>query len=79
MIANKIYNVDLANLPDKKLLNDFEKEMYFVNNALGNKSTRDKSPKSLLKSPAILASGIAMMFLPEYLNEICDRLKLLLQ
>ena len=28
-MANKNYNVDLAILPDKKLMYDFAKEMYF--------------------------------------------------
>ena len=33
----------------------------------------------LLKSPAIMASGISIIFLPSDPNEFCDRLKLLLQ
>ena len=33
----------------------------------------------LLKSPAILVSGISKFFLPENLGELLDRLKLILQ
>ena len=43
LITNKKYNVDIANLQDKKLMYDFAKEMYFDEKALCNKSTRDKS------------------------------------
>ena len=42
MITNKNQNVDLAKLPDKKLMLEFAKEMYFDQKALGNKSTIDK-------------------------------------
>ena len=45
MITNKNYNVNLANLSDKKLLYDFAKEMNFDLKAQGNKSTRDKTLK----------------------------------
>ena len=33
----------------------------------------------MLKSPAIMASGVSTIFLPENPIELCDRLKLLLQ
>ena len=55
MITNKKYNVDLANLSDRKLMFEFAKGMYFDEKALSNKSTRDKSLIRLLKSPAIMA------------------------
>ena len=42
MITNKNYNVDLANLSDKKLMYDFAKEMNFDLKAQGNKPTRHK-------------------------------------
>ena len=45
----------------------------------GRKSNRDGSLLSLLKSPAIMVSGISTIFLPCDLHELCDRLKLLLQ
>ena len=80
MITNKNYNVNLASLADKKLMYDFAKEMHFDERRVGNKSTRDRTLIILLKSPAITASGVSKtIFLSSDANEICDRLKLLLQ
>ena len=82
MITNKNYNVDLASLADKKLMYDFAKEMNFDTKALGNKSTRDRTLIKLLKSPGLMvsASGVSKtIFLSSDANELCDRLKLLLQ
>ena len=80
MITNSKFNVDLASLSDKKLMYDFAKEMHFDLNAPGNKSTRDRKLIKLLKSPAILASGVSKtIFLSSDLDELCNRLKLLLQ
>ena len=80
MITNSKYNVDLASLSDKRLMYDFVKEMHFDMKAPGNKSTRDKSIIRLLKSPKIMASGISKtIFLPSDPDELCNRLKLLLQ
>ena len=45
----------------------------------GRKSTRDKSPINLYKSPAIMASGISTIFLSSDPDKLCNRLKLLLQ
>ena len=70
---------------------DFAKEMYFDVKAPGNKSFWDRSPITLLKSPGILvsASGVPSshkkkslsktIFLSSDANQLCDRLKLLLQ
>ena len=80
MITNKIYNVDLANIQDKKLMYDFAKEMNFDLKAQGNESTRDKTLIKLLKSPAIMASGISKTrFLSSDTDELCDILKLVPQ
>ena len=79
MITNTKFNVDLASLSDKKLMYDFAREMHFDLKAPGNKSTRDRKLIKLLESPAIMASGITTIFLSENPNELCDRLKLLLQ
>ena len=82
MITNKNYNVNLANLQDKKIMYDFAKEMNFDTKALGNKSTRDRTLIKLLKSPDLMvsASGVSKtMFLSSDPNELCDRIKLLLQ
>ena len=80
MITNKNYNVDLASLSDKKLMYEFAKEMNFDLKAQGNKSTRDRTLIKLLKSPAIMVSGVSnTIFLSFDPDELCDRLKLLLQ
>ena len=80
MITNKNYNVDLASLSDKTILYDFAKEMNFDLKDPGNKYTRDRTLIKLRKSPAIMASGVSKtLFLSSDPNELCDRLKLLLQ
>ena len=53
--------------------------MNFDAKALGNKSTRDRTLIKLLNSPAIMALGITTIFLSENADELCNRLKLLLQ
>ena len=59
---------------------DFAKEMNFDQKAVDNKSTRDRTVINLLKSPAIVASGIIKtIFLSSDPDELCNRLKLLLQ
>ena len=81
MITNKNYHVDLANLQDKKLLYEFAKKMDFDKNAPFNKSTRDRSLISLLKSPGsmISASGISnTIILSTNPDELCNQLKMLL-
>ena len=80
MITNSKFNVDLASLSDKKLMYDFAKEMHFDERNVGNKPTRDRKLIKLLNSPAIMASGVSKtIFLSSDANELCDRLKLLLQ
>ena len=80
MITNKNYNVNHASLSDKKLMYDFAKEMHFDERRVGNKTTRDKTLINLLNSPAIMASGVSKtIFLSSDPNELCERLKLLLQ
>ena len=80
MITNNNYNVDHASLADKKFIYDFAKEMHFDMKAVGKKSTRDRTLVKLLKSPAIMASGASKtIFLSSDPDELCERLKLLLQ
>ena len=82
MITNRKYNVDLASLQDKKLMNDFAKEMNFDQKALVKKSTRHKTLIKVLKSPGLMisASGVSKtIFLSSDPDELCDRLRLLLQ
>ena len=79
-ITNYDFNVDHSNQQDRKLIYEFAKEMNFNIKEKGNKSDRDKSIIRLLKSPAIMASGVSKtIFLSSDANELCDRLKLLLQ
>ena len=82
MITNGKFNVDLSSLSDKKLMYDFAKEMHFDPKASGNKSTRDRKLIKLLNSPCLIvsASGISKtIFLSSDPDELCERLKLLLQ
>ena len=59
---------------------DFAKEMHFDERRVGNKSTRDKTLIKVLKSPGFMASGVSKtIFLSSDTDELCDRLKLLLQ
>ena len=61
---------------------DFAKEINFDLKAQGNKSTRDRTPMNILKSPGsmVSASGVSKtIFLPSDPKELCDRFRLLLQ
>ena len=53
--------------------------MDFDEKAPGNKKDRDRTLIRLIKSPAIMASGIPTIFLSEKPNELYDKLNLLLQ
>ena len=80
MITNKNYNFNHASLSDKKLMYEFAKEMHFDERCVGNKSTRDRTLIKLLNSPAIMVSGVSKtIFLSSDPDELCYRLKLLLQ
>ena len=81
-IFNSKYNADLASLQVKKLMYDFAKEMHFDTKAVGKKSTRDKTLIKLLKSPGLIVSALGVSktkFLSSDPDELCNRLKLLLQ
>ena len=61
---------------------DFAKETHFDMQAVGKKSIRDKTLIKLLKSPGLMvtATGVSQtIFLSSDPDELCDRLKLLLQ
>ena len=82
MISNKSYNVNLASLQDKKLMYEFAKEMNFDTKAQGNKSTRDRTLTKILNSPRLMVSASRVsktIFLSSDADELCERLKLLLQ
>ena len=74
-ITNYNFNVDHSNQQDRKMIYEFAKEMNFNIKQKGNKSNRDKSIIRLLKSPAIMASGISkiLFFYPLILtNYVID-------
>ena len=82
MITNKNYNVDLVSLSDKKYMYEFAKQMNFDERGQSRKSTRDRTLIKVLKSPGLMvsASGVSKtIFLSSNPDELCDRLKLLLQ
>ena len=78
-MTNYHFNVAPSKPQERKLMYEFGKEMKFNIKQVGRKSPRDRSLKKLLKSAAIMALGISTKLLPENPNELCDRLKLLLQ
>ena len=75
VITNHKFNVDHSNPRDRKIIYQFAKEVNY-----DIKSTRYNSMIRLLDQPAIMASGFSKtIILSSDPNELCDRLKLLLQ
>ena len=63
-----------------ELVFEFAKEMKFDIKKKSRPSTRDSSVIRILKSPAIMASGTSnIIILSSDSNDLCNRLKLLLQ
>ena len=80
LITNQKFNADHSSPQDKKLIYEFAKEMNYDTKSTGRPSTRHSSIIKILESPAIMASGISKtILLSSDTNELCDRLKLLLQ
>ena len=80
VITNHKFNVDHSNPQDKKKIYEFAKEMNYDTKSTGRPSTRHDSMIRLLNQPAIMASGFSKtLILSSDPNELCDRLKLLLQ
>ena len=80
VITNYKFNVDHSSPQDKKLIYEFAKEMNYGINNTGRPSVRHNSMIRLLGQPAIMASGFSKtIILSSDPNELCDRLKLLLQ
>ena len=80
VITNYKFNADHSSPQDKKLIYEFAKEMNYDTKSTGRPSTRHTSIIKILGSPAIKASGISKtIILSSDPNELCDRLKLLLQ
>ena len=78
-MTNYNFNVGHSNPQDRKIIREFAEEMNFDIKNIGRPSCRDKSLINLLKSPAIRASGVSTIFLSSDPNQLCDKLKLLLQ
>ena len=80
LLTNYKINADHSSPQDKKLFYEFAKEMNYDTKSTGRPSTRHTSLIKILESPAIMASGISKpIILSSDPNELCDRLKLLLQ
>ena len=80
LITNYKFNADHSSPQDRKLIYEFAKEMNYDTKSTGRPSTRHTSIIKRLESPAIIASGVSKtIFLSSDPNELCDRLKLLLQ
>ena len=58
---------------------EFGKKINFNIKQKGRKSVTDKSLIKLLKSPAIMANGFLTIYLSSDPEELCNRLKILLQ
>ena len=80
LITKYIFNADHSSPQDKKLIYEFAKEMNYDTKSTGGPSIRHSSIIKLLKSPAIMASGISKsIILCSDPNEVCDKLTLILQ
>ena len=80
VITNYKFNVDHSNPQDKKIIYEFAKEMNYDTKSTGRPSVRHNSMVRLLDQPSIMASGFSKtIILSSDPNDLCDRLKLLLQ
>ena len=80
VMTNYNFNVDHSNQQDRKRIYEFAKEMKYDVKSTGRPGVRHSSMIRLLESPDIMASGISETInLSSNPDELCDRLKLLLQ
>ena len=80
VLTNHNINVDHSNQQDQKIIYEFAKEMNYDIKSTGRPSVRHNSMIRLLDKPAIMASGVSKtIFLSSDPNELCNRLKILLQ
>ena len=80
LITNHKFNADHSSPRDKKLIYEFAKEMNYDTKSIGRPSIRHNSVVKILNSPAIMASGVSnILILSSDPDEMCDRLRLLLQ
>ena len=79
-MTNYDFNVSHSDPKYQKLIYEFGKELNFNIKQKGRKSDRDNPMIKLLKSPAIMASGTSnILFLSSDPDELCNRLKIVLQ
>ena len=80
VITDYKFNVDHSNKQNRQIIYEFGKEMKYKLKNKGRPSIRHNSMIRLLNQPPIMASGFSKtIFLSFDPNELCDRLKLLLQ
>ena len=80
VITNHKFIVHHSDQQDRKMIYEIAKEMNYDTKSTGRPSIRHESMIRLLDKPAIMASGISKtIILSSDPNELCDRLKLLLQ
>ena len=80
VMTNYQFNVDHSNQQDRKIIYKFAKEMNYDVKSTGRPSVRHNSMIRLLDQPAIMASGFTKtIILSSDADELCNRLKLLLQ
>ena len=80
LITDYKFNVDHSNKQNQQIIYEFGKEMKYKLKNKGRPSIRHNSMIRLLNQPPIMASGFSKtIFLSENADELCDRLKLLLQ
>ena len=80
VITDYKFNVDHSNKQNRQIIYEFGKEMKYKLKNKGRPSIRHNSMIRLLNQPPIMASGISKtIILSSDPNELCNRLKLLLQ
>ena len=80
VITDYKFNVDHSNKQNRQIIYEFGKEMKYKLKNKGRPSIRHNSMIRLLNQPPIMASGFPKTIcLSSDTNELCDRLKLLLQ
>ena len=79
LITNYKFNADHSSPRDKKIFGDFAREMNYDTKSVGRPSVRHNSIVKIFNSPDIMDSGLTTIFLWENPDELCDRLRILIQ
>ena len=78
-LTNYDFTFSHSNPEGQKLIYELGKKLNFNNKQKGRKSDREKSMIKLFKSPAITASGISTIILTFDPDELCPRIKIVVQ